>query len=101
IDPEFDVGRTEIPTQDIGSTRAADIRWTQKYLATLVLETGLPPKILIVHQWQEEMIVNRPLLRPVRGVHLVLSVSSWGSVEEKTAAYTSLVANDPVEFGGI
>lgn len=101
IDPEFDVERTEIPTQDIGSSRAADIRWTQEYLAELALEADLPPKILIVHQWAEDMITNRKLLRPVRGVQLVISVSLWGSVNQKTAAYIALVADDPVEFGGI
>lgn len=101
IDPEFDVGRTEIPTQDIGSTSAADIRWVQDYLVALTAQAGIPPKVLIVHQWAGDQIINRTLLRPVRGVQLVISVSQWGDIKEKTAAFTSLGADDPVEFGGI
>lgn len=101
IDPEFDVERTEIPTQDIGSTTAADITWVQDFLANIVLESAIPPKILIVHQWEEGMIVNRTLLRPVRGVQLVISVSIWGGIEEKQTTYTTLIADNPVEFGGI
>lgn len=101
IDPEFDVGRTEIPTQNIGSTRAADIRWVQEYLVNLSAAAGIPPKILIVHQFTDEMIQNRPLLRPVRGVQMVMSVGLWGSIEQKSSAYNSLVADDLVEFGGI
>jgi hypothetical protein len=101
IDPEFDVGRTEIPTQDIGKTTAADIRWVQEYLAGIAFDFGLPPKILIVHQFTDEMVVNRPLLRPVHGVQLVMNVSLWGNVDQKTAAYRALVADNPIEFGGI
>lgn len=101
IDPQFDVERTEIPTQDAGSTTAADIRWVQEYLVDLTTAADLPPKVLIVHQFTTDMIVNKPLLRPVRGVQLVITVGLWGTVEEKTAAYTALVTNEPVEFGGI
>lgn len=101
IDPEFDMESTEIPTQDRGSTSAADIRWVQDYLVKLASDAGIPPKILIVHQFMEGMITNRPLLRPVRGVQLVLNVSLWGSIEEKSVAWQTLVANDPVQFGGI
>lgn len=101
IDPQFDVGRTEIPTQDSGSTSAADIRWAQDFLANLSITGELPPKILIVHQLTDEMILNRSLLRPVRGVQLVINVTRWGSVEEKSFSYRALVADDPIEFGGI
>lgn len=101
IDPEFNVERTEIPTQDVGSIRAADIRWVQEYLANLTLEAGLPPKMLIVHLWSDEMIENRPLLRAVQGVQLVLNASLWGDVATKSASYGSLITDVPVEFGGI
>ncbi len=101
LDPEFAVGSTEIPTVDLGSVSAADIRWTQEYLVALASENKLPPKILMVHQFVPEMIVNKPLLRPVRGVQLVIDVSRWGNQEAKTAAYTQFVNDERVEFGGI
>lgn len=101
IDPEFDVERTEIPMQDVGSTSAAEIRWVQEFLVKLSRDANIPPKILIVHQFTEEMIMNRSLLLPVRGVQLVLNVSLWGTIAEKSAAWQALVADDPVQFGGI
>lgn len=101
VDPEFDVGPEEIPTIDIGRVTAADIRWTQDYLVQLSRDHGIPPKILIVHQFTVEMIVNKSLMRPVRGVQLVIDVSLWGTPQQKRAAYEQFVTNDRVEFGGI
>ena len=101
LDPEFAVGRTELPTVDLGSITAADIRWTQEYLAAMTIENDLPPKILMVHQFVPEMIVNKPLLRSVRGVQLVIDASLWGDPIEKTGAYTQFVTDERVEFGGI
>jgi hypothetical protein len=101
IDPEFNVERTEIPTINLGTVTAADVRWTQEYLAGLAKEHGLPPKILMVHQFTPDMVVNKPLLRPIAGVQLVIDVTLWGSPDEKRTAYEQLVADDRVEFGGI
>lgn len=101
VDPQFNVDPTEIPRQDAGSMTAAEILWVQEYLVDIATANSLPPKILIVHQFIDEMIVNRPLLHPVRGVQLVINVGLWGDVEHKAAAYQALVADDPIEFGGI
>lgn len=101
IDPEFDVERTEIPTIDLGTVTAADIRWAQDYLAAFTQEHDLPPKILMVHQFTPEMVVNKPLLRPVTGVQLVIDATLWGTPDEKRAAYQQFVTDDRVEFGGI
>lgn len=57
---------------------AAEILWVQEYLGDLAAASSLPPKILIVYQFIGDMIVNRPLLRPIRGVQLVINVGLWG-----------------------
>lgn len=101
IDTEFDVDRTEVPTMDIGSTSAAEIRWVQDYLVKLASTHTVPPKILMVHVFAENMIENRALLRPVRGVQLVIDASLWADAQSKKTAYETLVANAPGEFGGI
>lgn len=101
IDPEFDVERTEIPTIDPGTVTAADIRWTQDYLAALAKDHDVPPKILMVHQFTPDMVVNKPLLRPVAGVQLVIDSTLWGTPEEKRSAFQQFVTDDRVEFGGI
>ncbi len=101
LDPEFAVGQTELPTVDLGSVTAADIRWTQDYLVSVATENHLPPKILMVHQFVAEMIVNKPLLRPVQGVQLVINTSLWGDPDTKRTAYARFVADERAEFGGI
>lgn len=47
------------------------------------------------------MVVNKPLLRPIRGVQLVVNVTLCGNPAEKRSAYQQFVTNEPVEFGGI
>ena len=67
----------------------------------MVAANGLPPKVLIVHQFREDMIKDKQTLRPVPGVQLVIDADGFGSPELKTSVYNILVRDEPVEFGGI
>jgi hypothetical protein len=101
IDPEFAVAEGQTPGLHIGSVWAESIRYAQQELATMVAANGLPPKVLIVHQFREDMIKDKQTLRPVPGVQLVIDADGFGSPELKTSVYNILVRDEPVEFGGI
>ncbi len=101
IDPEFAVAEGEIPGEYIGSVTADSITYAQQVLAEISATHGIPPKILIVHQFREDMIQGKDQLAPVPGVQLVIDADGYGAPELKTAVYNFLVRNELIEFGGV
>jgi hypothetical protein len=101
IDPEFAVREGETPGEHIGSVTAEDILYAQQVLAEISASNGIPPKILIVHQFREDMISGKERLAPYPGVQMVIDADGYGVPELKTAVYNFLVRDEPVEFGGV
>jgi hypothetical protein len=101
IDPEFAVAEGETPGEHIGSVTAEDVLYAQQVLAEISAVNGIPPKILIVHQFREDMISGKERLAPYPGVQLVIDADGYGVPELKTAVYNFLVRDEPVEFGGV
>ena len=101
IDPEFAVAEGQIPGEYIGSVTAESITYAQQVLAEISATHGIPPKILIVHQFREDMIQGKELLAPVPGVQLVIDADGYGAPELKTAVYNFLVRNELIEFAGV
>lgn len=57
IDPEYMTrAKGEAPGSAIGGVTAATVDAVQAYLAQLVRTRGLPPKLLVVHQFREDMV---------------------------------------------
>lgn len=101
IDPEFAVAEGQIPGEYIGSVPAESITYAQQVLAQISAEQGIPPKVLIVHQFREDMIQGKEQLKPYPGVQLVIDADGYGAPELKTAVYNFLVRDEPVEFAGV
>lgn len=101
IDPEFAVAEGEIPGEYIGSLPAEAIQYAQQTLAEISQANGLPPKLLVVHQFREDMIRGKDQLGPYPGVQLVIDADGYGAPELKTAVFNFLVRNEPVEFAGV
>jgi hypothetical protein len=101
IDPEFAMAEGEIPGQAIGGVDAPVIAYAQQQLSAIVAEKGLPPKVLIVHQFEEDMITNAQKLKPVDGVQLVIEFDGFGDPGNKLAGYDLFITQHHVEHGGI
>src|SRR3989344_3825188 len=56
IDPEFSMKFGNRPGTVIGTFDAADINFAAEYLAELVNDNKLPPKILVVHRFTQKMV---------------------------------------------
>jgi hypothetical protein len=87
LDPEWKVQAGEIPGKVIGSTDATDVNRVSAYLAAIVRERGLPQKLLVVHQFTDNMIRNKQLLEQPAGVALTLNVDGFGDQPNKVAKY--------------
>ena len=87
IDPEFAVGSAELPGRDLGSLRAADIDRAQAELQRLVETEDLPPKLLIVHQFVDSMVLDGEAIRRYRDVELIIDMDGFGPAAVKRIRY--------------
>ncbi len=101
LDPEFAMAEGEIPGEHFGQIDGADVTYAQETLANLVAEKGLPPKVLIVHQFLHEMLTNKDTVGVVPGVQLVIDADGWGDADLKIGTYEALITNEPIQFNGI
>jgi hypothetical protein len=101
LDPEWAMDRDAIPGGEVGTLSADEIRAAQDTLASIVAADQLPPKLLIVHQFQLPMIAGKESLTPVRGVQLVIDVDGHGDPILKTTKYQALVCDRRTGFAGI
>lgn len=95
LDPEWHMAPNEVPGQAIGSVDAATVNEVAGYLAGLVERENLPEKLLLVHQFTEDMIVDRDALEAPPGVALTLNIDGFGTAADKRAKYRQLVGRRP------
>ncbi|KKW39999.1 MAG: hypothetical protein UY89_C0008G0002 [Parcubacteria group bacterium GW2011_GWA1_54_9] len=101
IDPEFSMKFGDRPGTVIGTFDAADINYAAAYLAGLVRDNQLPPKILIMHRFTQAMITNYKKIAPLPEVQIVIDMDGFGSKAKKYGTYNNVVAPEPVQFTGI
>jgi len=100
LDPEFDMEPGVKPDQEIGTMSASDINWAANYLANIVNQNNLPPKILVVHRFTEDMVTNYQSIAPLPQVQIVMDMDGWGSQAKKINTYQRIEAAEPVQFTG-
>jgi len=101
IDPEFALIRSGAPPgTEVGTVDAKDVNAAAEYLAALVRENDLPPKVLIVHRYQTAMVTNAAKIVPLPEVQIVMDMDGWGPPAQKYGSYYSYVAAEPVQFTG-
>lgn len=100
LDPEFSMKGGEEPGTVIGTFDAKDINFAAHYLADLVKEHNLPPKVLIVHRFTQRMVTNSTLITPLPEVQIVMDMDGWGDPARKLNTYRQFIASAPVQFTG-
>lgn len=100
IDPEFSMKTGKRPGTVIGTMNAADINYTAGYLAKLARENNLPPKILVIHRFTEDMVTGYKQIKPLPEVQIVMAMDGWGSPAKKLNTYRQVIYEEPVQFAG-
>lgn|GEM_PF-58977 len=101
LDPEFSMKGGEVPGTVIGTMDATDINYAANYLAEIVKENNLPPKILVVHRFTNKMLTNYQDMKPLPEVQIVIEMDGWGSIARKINTYKQVIYPEPVQFAGI
>lgn len=100
LDPEFHVADGEVPGEDLGQIDGSDVTYALQRLAQLSVDNGLPPKILIVHQFNLYSIANKDQITEMDGVQFVLEVDGWGDPIMKNDTYNVVAGEVPFNFYG-
>jgi hypothetical protein len=100
IDPEFSMKNGERPGSVIGTFTAADINSVIDYLAKVVKENNLPPKILVIHRFTQGMITNYDKIKTVSEVQVVIDMDGWGDKILKKSSWLRYIFNEPIQFAG-
>lgn len=100
LDPEFSMKTGDKPGDVIGTFNAADINYAAEYLAKLVRDNDLPPKVLVVHRFTQNMVTGYRNIRPLPEVQIVMDMDGWGSPAKKLNTYNTFIATEPVQFTG-
>jgi hypothetical protein len=88
------------PDTEIGTMDAADINFAANYLANIVNQNDLPPKILVVHRFTQDMVTNYKNIAPLPQVQVVMDMDGWGEPAKKINTYEQFEAGEPVQFTG-
>lgn len=100
IDPEYAMKNGQPPGSNIGTFDAADINYAAEYLAVLVNENNLPPKILVVHRFTNAMLTNYKLIKTRKEVQFVINMDGFGFPAKKKNTYYRSIYKEPVQFAG-
>ncbi len=100
IDPEFSMKTGAKPGTKVGTVDAKEMNVVAEYLAKLVKERGLPPKVLIIHRYTQGMVTNATSIKPLPDVQILMDMDGWGFKAKKISTYKSFVYSEPVQFTG-
>jgi hypothetical protein len=101
LDPEFAMKNGKKPGSVIGTFSAQDINYTINFLSDIVKENKLPPKVLIVHRFTQDMVTGAEQIAPTPEVQVIMVMDGWGPKDLKRATYYHVVEPEPVQFTGI
>jgi hypothetical protein len=100
IDTEFRVQEGEVPGVDLGTVDGKNIQKAIDYVSNLVAENGLPDKLVIVHQFAEDVLINKDAIQPTKNVEVALNFDGHGLAAIKRAGYNQHVQKQPIQYGG-
>jgi hypothetical protein len=94
LDPEWRLGSNQQHLQQIGSVTADEINTVIDWLADVVREEGLPPKVLLLHQFRLSMIHDRDEIvdRPEVAVVIQMDGEGQGSLALKDETWRAITA---------
>ena len=101
LDPEFSMKPGALPPGDeIGTFSSADINYTINYLSEIVKKHDLPPKVLVIHRFTQNMVTGTANIMPTPEVQVVMVMDGWGFGAKKINTYKSVIYPEPVQFTG-
>lgn len=99
LDPEWQVDSTHIPGQVIGNTTAAEINQVSAWLQQLTTINHLPQKLLLIHQFNSEMVQDKQAVQGEPNLAIVFNMDGFGTWKAKLNSYKMLAADNKFQLG--
>jgi hypothetical protein len=77
-----------------------DINYAIDFLAGIVDKYKLPPKVLVIHRFTQNMLRNYKGIKRDPRVQIVINMDGWGNPSLKRGSYDRYVYAEPVQFTG-
>ena len=100
LDPEFDTHGDSLPGHGIGTMDASEVNDAVRLLAGLVSDSGLPPKLLVVHRFTGPMLTHVELIAHNPRVQVVLDMDGFGTPTAKRWSWTNYIVGAPIPYTG-
>jgi hypothetical protein len=100
LDPEFAMPAGQLPGKRIGTMDAAAINGALRTLAGLVESEQIPPKLLLVHRFTEDMVTNASKIEEDGRVQVVMVMDGFGGPGIKTRQYNELIVEPGAQYTG-
>jgi hypothetical protein len=101
LDPEFSMKTGDRPGTVIGTHSAADVNYVINYMSEIVRANKLPPKVLLVHRFTQNMVTGSADITPTPEVQVIVVMDGWGSKDLKRGTYSQIIVSEPVQFAGL
>jgi hypothetical protein len=87
LDPEWRMQAGQIPGTVIGSVSSREINATTAWLDQLTQAKNLPQKLVVIHQFTQDMITQRERLKQRKTLGIVLNADGFGNQANKLSKY--------------
>lgn len=84
----------------LGWMGSDEINWAIGHLAQIAMQNRQPRKVLVVHEWDSQVIHDKTKIQLNPNVSVVLQSDGWGGVEDKLSKYQAFVQQENLEYGG-
>jgi hypothetical protein len=94
LDPEWRVAPGQVPGEVIGRVDSREVNAVTAWLAQLAEERDLPEKLVVIHQFTDEM-VDDTTLKARDGLQIVLNADGFGTQPVKKSKYDAFTRRAP------
>lgn len=96
LDPEWRLGPDELPLTRIGHVEIAEVNEVGQYLAAFARERRLPQKLIVLHQFQVQMLRDIDQLdQSHEQIAYLIHADGQGSQGAKAGTWATLLENAP------
>jgi hypothetical protein len=99
LDSEWRMGPDQIPAKVRGHVSAAEINTVTAYLSKLTVSHGLPQKIVVLHNFTQQMIADRAQIKPKPALAIIWHFDGHGDRNNKLFGYNLLKVKKPFYNG--
>lgn len=93
LDPEWELSPGQRPGQVVGRTSGAEINQISGWLQQLSAAHNLPQKLLLIHQFNPEMVQDKAAVVSQPDLALTFNMDGFGKPKDKVSVY-NLLAED-------